>query len=305
MKEKDLIYTTKFPVGFTTRNMNAEELNKITLENGRTVDRIETEAIKRDSILYRFVYELTEAGVAIYQIISVNRITCTVRHCLVDASQDNMVALWGNEAHVGTNYIKKRLKAWSMVMGFESNALALENQPRPASEVAYQLGNQYLYIQTCDEGYNYVLYSESFLLVSEGIYNGRQPNIFEVAKLLLGYFKSLETEPVQILPEMLAEMAGDVNAILKGGIDPAVLVRLIMGNVGDETALKNICEAQSECIEDLTNDDKEFLIETNSFYRSGAEFSLLHDTEYSDFERLVEDGIIVKTTDGYVYKNCV
>ena len=44
------------------------------------------------------------------------------------------------------------------------------------------------------------------------------------------------------------------------------LVYLILGNIGDEVALKNICEAHSIEMEEIDDREKEFLIHTNQFY---------------------------------------
>ena len=43
------------------------------------------------------------------------------------------------------------------------------------------------------------------------------------------------------------------------------LVYLILGNIGDEVALKNICEAHSIEMEEIDDREKEFLIHTNQF----------------------------------------
>lgn len=83
------------------------------------------------------------------------------------------------------------------------------------------------------------------------------------------------------------------------------LVRLIFGNIGDDTALANICEAQYMEVEELTEEEREFLIHTNSFYYSAEDFCELHDDDEESFQSLVDDGTIVKTTDGFVWKNCV
>lgn len=82
-------------------------------------------------------------------------------------------------------------------------------------------------------------------------------------------------------------------------------MRLIIGNIGDEVALKNICEAQEAEMEELSEREKEFYIHTNQFYNSEEGFCELHQEDKETFQSLVEEGIIVKTTDGFVYKNCV
>lgn len=83
------------------------------------------------------------------------------------------------------------------------------------------------------------------------------------------------------------------------------MIRLVFGNIGDEIALKNICEAQYEDMEGLTKKDRDFLIHTNQFYYSMEDFCELHEASPEDFQELMKDGDIVKTTDGYVYKNGV
>lgn len=85
-----------------------------------------------------------------------------------------------------------------------------------------------------------------------------------------------------------------------------IIVRLTLGNINDEIALKNICEAQGAKLDDLTEREKEFLIDTNTFYSSEAEYNQLHHVEdQGEFKEQVKEGIIVKTKDGYVWKNCV
>lgn len=305
MEDRGMVYTAKLPVGYSSGNIDPGELYRIRKENEEEIERIDKEAIKGNGILYRFIYEPIDIGIAVYQVIRVNRITCMVRYCSINGSQD-VAEAWGNETCVGTNYIKRRLKAWSMALGFDANAMELEEQPHPEAEVAYQLGKQYLYIQTCDDGYDYNIYDESFQVIDGGIYNAGQPDIFEVVRMLISDSKHISgAEAFQINPKTLAEAAADVNAPLVEGIDPAVLARLIIGNAGDEIALKNICEAQAECIYELSEDDKEFLFETNGFYRSKEEYCYLHDEEPDFFDYLVREGLIVKTLDGYVFKNCV
>lgn len=83
------------------------------------------------------------------------------------------------------------------------------------------------------------------------------------------------------------------------------ILRLILGNMGDETALKNICEAQDVEMEGLSESEKEFYIHTNQFYSSAENFCELHQEDKEIFQSLVEEGVILKTTDGFVYKNCV
>ena len=83
------------------------------------------------------------------------------------------------------------------------------------------------------------------------------------------------------------------------------IYKLIMGNVSDKVALKNICEAQGMDMDELSEEDREFLYHTNHFYCDSEDFCKLHEEEEEFFHSLVEDGYIVKTEDGYVYKNCV
>lgn len=83
------------------------------------------------------------------------------------------------------------------------------------------------------------------------------------------------------------------------------ILRLILGNIGDEAALKNICEAHEVEMEELSESEKEFYIHTNQFYDSVENFCELHQEDKEAFQRLVEEGDIVKTSGGFVYKNCV
>lgn len=88
--------------------------------------------------------------------------------------------------------------------------------------------------------------------------------------------------------------------------DNEILLRLILGNVGDETALRNICEAHNLCIDELTPEEREFMFCTNSFYYSIEEFCTIHREESKEmFHELLESGIIVATEDGYVWCDCV
>lgn len=83
------------------------------------------------------------------------------------------------------------------------------------------------------------------------------------------------------------------------------MFRLICGNVGDEFALANICEAQDMEVEELTKEERDFLIATNSFYYSAKDFCELHDEDEEYFQSLIEDGTVVETSGGFVWKNCV
>ena len=40
--------------------------------------------------------------------------------------------------------------------------------------------------------------------------------------------------------------------------DNDIMARLILGNVGDETALRNICEAHNQCIDELAQEEKDY-----------------------------------------------
>lgn len=307
MDETDMIYVAKLPEGVVFESLDESEQNRIAEENWNTIGRIEKEATKRGCLLYRFIYEPTGRGLAVYQIIKINRISCMLRYCSVDGKQNTMAEQWGNETHVGTKYVMQRIRTLDMAAGLGDNMTA---DPARITELAYQYGNWYLYIQTCEEGYDYSIYNESFCLYDSGVYDDDKIKISEVADILLKdmekEFDDLKGTAVEALnPERLAEAAGSANAILHDGIDPVILVRLIVGNEGDEVALKNICEVHLECMEELTEDEKEYYIETNSFYRSAEEFCCIHTAEPEYFEQLVEDGIVIKTTDGYVWKNCV
>ena len=83
------------------------------------------------------------------------------------------------------------------------------------------------------------------------------------------------------------------------------LVYLILGNIGDEVALKNICEAHSIEMEEIDDREKEFLIHTNQFYSNVVAFMDLHLEPKEEFDFLLESGDIVKTSDGFVWKNVV
>ena len=315
MDSMQMIYTFKMPERFKEMelsDMSENECEEVMEESWKTIEQIEAEAVKRGCLLYRFVYEATGWGVAVYQIVEVNKISCKVRYCSLDGGQITMNTRWGSETDVGTKHIMKRVKSWDMMVGQGDNNIKVLSEKSLANteELAYRLGKWFLYVQTRDEGYDFNIYDESFRLHDGGVYDDCQPSIHEVAQILLedmkNELKDLEgsvAEPID--PEKLAEAAENANAILYDGIDPALLMRLIIGNEGDEVALKNICEAQHECMEELTDDEKKFLIETNSFYRSEAEFFYMHNAEDWELYSLIEDGTIVKTTDGFVYKNCV
>ena len=87
------------------------------------------------------------------------------------------------------------------------------------------------------------------------------------------------------------------------------LVYLILGNIGDEVALRNICEAHSIEMEEIDDREKEFLIHTNQFYSNVEAFMDLHGIRHletkEEFDYLLESGDIVKTSDGFVWKNVV
>lgn len=83
------------------------------------------------------------------------------------------------------------------------------------------------------------------------------------------------------------------------------LVYLILGNIGDEVALKNICEAHNIEMEEIDDREKEFLIHTNQFYSSVEAFMDLHLETKEEFDFLLESGDIVKTSDGFVWINVV
>lgn len=87
--------------------------------------------------------------------------------------------------------------------------------------------------------------------------------------------------------------------------DDEIMLRLILGNIGDEVALRNICEVHCEEVEELTDEERDFLIHTNHFYYSEEEFYEMHDADVEEFQWLIDHEVLLKTTDGYVYKNCV
>lgn len=85
-----------------------------------------------------------------------------------------------------------------------------------------------------------------------------------------------------------------------------ILMRLILGNVGDETALRNICEAHQLCMDELTPREREYMYATNSFYYNAQEFYTIHHEETEEmFHELIGSGTIVSTRDGFVWVNCV
>lgn len=85
-----------------------------------------------------------------------------------------------------------------------------------------------------------------------------------------------------------------------------IMRRLILGNVGDGTALRNICEAHNQCIDELSPEEKEHMYATNSFYYSAEEFNAIHSEETDElFHELLEAGMIVTTKDGFVWIDCV
>lgn len=49
--------------------------------------------------------------------------------------------------------------------------------------------------------------------------------------------------------------------------DNDIMARLILGNVGDETALRNICEAHNQCIDELAQEEKDYMYATSFFHR--------------------------------------
>lgn len=78
-------------------------------------------------------------------------------------------------------------------------------------------------------------------------------------------------------------------------------MRLMLGNVGDETALRNICEAHH-----LYMDEREYMYATNSFYYNAQEFNTIHHKETEEvFCELIESGAIVSTKDGFIWVDCV
>lgn len=85
-----------------------------------------------------------------------------------------------------------------------------------------------------------------------------------------------------------------------------ILMRLILGNVGDETALRNICEAHHLCVDELTPREREYMYATNSFYYNAQEFNTIHHEETEELlHELIESGTIVSTKDGFVWVDCV
>lgn len=85
-----------------------------------------------------------------------------------------------------------------------------------------------------------------------------------------------------------------------------ILLRLILGNVNDEVALRNICEVHLIDPLEITPEEEDFLIATNNFYYSVEEFNTLHH-EKDDvfFQSLINDGTIAAASNGYVWINCV
>lgn len=87
--------------------------------------------------------------------------------------------------------------------------------------------------------------------------------------------------------------------------DEEIMWRLILGNINDDVALKNICEVHYEEMEKLTEKEMDFLIETNQFYYSKEQFCEMHGVNEEHFQELIDDETLIKTMDGYVWKNCV
>lgn len=88
--------------------------------------------------------------------------------------------------------------------------------------------------------------------------------------------------------------------------DNDIMARLILGNVGDETALRNICEAHNQCIDELAQEEKDHMYATNNFYYNAKEFSTIHSEKTDElFHELLEAGTLVATKDGFVWVNCV
>ena len=63
-----------------------------------------------------------------------------------------------------------------------------------------------------------------------------------------------------------------------------ILMRLILGNVGDETALRNICEAHHLCMDELTPREREYMYATNNFYYNAQEFYTIHHEETEELQ---------------------
>lgn len=208
MKEKDLIYVAKISEGVPFTDINNDKWNEIKKKNLTAIEQIEEEAIRRGDLQYHFIYEPTKNGIAFYQIIEANKITCRLRYCPVDG-QNYMVEQWGQEIVVGTGYVYKRLKAMEMVLGLDDNKKD-SNSPDLKSEqileIAYQIGNKYLYIQLCDEGYDYNIYDDSFRLLDGGLHEDDSLDIYEVAEILLKEIGCIDDiVPKVIEPGKLAE----------------------------------------------------------------------------------------------------
>lgn len=60
--------------------------------------------------------------------------------------------------------------------------------------------------------------------------------------------------------------------------EDAIMMRLILENIGDNVALKNICKVHGMELDELDKKQKNFLL---------------------------KEEILIKTVDGYVWKNCV
>lgn len=83
------------------------------------------------------------------------------------------------------------------------------------------------------------------------------------------------------------------------------LLCLIFGNIGDKVALKNICEVHDVDMEKIDENEKEFFLHTNQFYYDIKDFMNLHELTSEDFDDLIKEGHIVKSSDGFVWINVV
>lgn len=83
--------------------------------------------------------------------------------------------------------------------------------------------------------------------------------------------------------------------------DAEIMARLILGNVGDETALRNICEAHNQCIDELAPEEKKHMFATNSFYYSAKEFNTIIARKLMrcSLSCLKQERLLLQKTDSY------
>lgn len=109
-------------------------------------------------------------------------------YCSLNDSQEGMVEQWGAEDNVGTEDVLRRVKAWDLASGLSGTTRELRVQKalsQEVSELAYKIGNKCLYVQTRDDGYDYIVFDNLYHVLDDGIYDDVMLDIFEVSKILL------------------------------------------------------------------------------------------------------------------------